>query len=135
MKKAIAVLLCLAMAAGLCACGASGSEAMTREVSSELYTQEEIQAAINVITKEFQRNWKGCTLLEIYYAGDDVTAAHEEFAEQYKADEVIVLRSSFEVDATGGANGSLNPNSVYERWNWILVRTNGGRWKHVDHGY
>ena len=42
--------------------------------------------------------------------------------------------SSFDVDETGG-DGSLNPNSTYDGWCWILVRNTGGRWKHVDHGY
>ena len=50
------------------------------------------------------------------------------------ADEVIVLLSSFDVDSSGG-DGSLNPNSTYDNWSWILVRTSGGKWKHVDHGY
>ena len=22
-----------------------------------------------------------------------------------------------------------------ENWNWILIRNNGGKWKHIDHGY
>ena len=42
--------------------------------------------------------------------------------------------SSFDVDSSGG-DGSLNPNSTYNDWKWILVRTNGGQWQHVDHGY
>lgn len=46
----------------------------------------------------------------------------------------IALLSSFDVDSSGG-DGSLNPNSTYNDWKWILVRTNGGQWQHVDHGY
>ena len=42
--------------------------------------------------------------------------------------------ASFDVDSSGG-DGSLNPNSTYSDWKWILVRTNGGHWQHVDHGY
>ncbi|MGN0339060.1 MAG: hypothetical protein ACI4D0_01045 [Lachnospira sp.] len=34
-----------------------------------------------------------------------------------------------------GGDGSSNPNSTYSDWKWILVRTNGGHWQHVDHGY
>lgn len=47
---------------------------------------------------------------------------------------MLVLLSSFDVDASGG-DGSLNPNSSYEGWAWILVRSKAGQWKHVDHGY
>lgn len=46
----------------------------------------------------------------------------------------MVLLSSFDVDSSGG-DGSLNPNSTYDNWMWILVRTKDGQWKHVDHGY
>ena len=99
-----------------------------------LYSQKEINSAIDVIKKEFKRDWKGCTLKEIHYAGDKVSKEHQEFAERYNADEVIVLVSTFDVDESGG-DGSLNPNSTYTDWNWILVRKNGGKWKHVDHGY
>ena len=99
-----------------------------------MYSQKEINSAIDVIKKEFKRDWKGCTLKEIHYAGDKVSKEHQEFAERYNADEVIVLVSTFDVDESGG-DGSLNPNSTYTDWNWILVRKNGGKWKHVDHGY
>ena len=59
---------------------------------------------------------------------------HQDWADRNNADEVIVLLSSFDVDSSGG-DGSLNPNSTYNDWKWILVRTNGGQWQHVDHGY
>jgi hypothetical protein len=49
-------------------------------------------------------------------------------------DEVIVLVSSFDVDETGG-DGSLNPDSTYTKWMWIMARQEGGKWQHVDHGY
>ena len=100
----------------------------------QMYSQEEINSAIDVIKKEFEKDWKGCTLKEIHYAGDKISEEHQEFAERYNADEVIVLVSTFDVDESGG-DGSLNPNSTYTDWNWILVRKNGGKWKHVDHGY
>lgn len=66
--------------------------------------------------------------------GDKVSEDHQEFTARYNADEVIVLLSTFDVDESGG-DGSLNPNSTYTDWNWILVRKNDGKWKHVDHGY
>ena len=46
----------------------------------------------------------------------------------------MVLLSSFDVDSSGG-DGSLNPNSTYDNWMWILVRSKNEEWKHVDHGY
>lgn len=59
---------------------------------------------------------------------------YQDFADRNGADDVIVLVSTFDVGASGG-DGSLNPNDTYSNWKWILVRTTGGKWKHVDHGY
>ncbi len=134
MKRLLCVALCVLLMVSLCACGGKISNLKTPNVDSEMYSQKDITAAINVIKREFTINWSGCTLTEIYYAGDEKTKEHQDWADRHDADEVIVLLSSFDVDASGG-DGSLNPNSTYDNWMWILVRTNGGQWKHVDHGY
>lgn len=47
---------------------------------------------------------------------------------------VIVLVSSFIVDASGG-DSSLNPNSTYNNWTWILVRNGTGIWQPATCGY
>lgn len=134
MKKTVCLILCLVLLAGLCACGKDEKEIKTHEVESERYTQEDIRAAIEVIETEVSRNWKGCTLTEIYYGGDELSASFQHEAEWHDGDEVIVLLSSFDVDSTGG-DGSLEPNHTYTGWEWILVRSQGGEWRHVDHGY
>lgn len=134
MKKIVYIMLCFLLACSLSACGGNVSKVNTHNVDSEIYSEEDINAAIDTIKKEFKSDWKGCTLTEIYYAGDDSSKDHQDWANRNNADEVIVLQSSFDVDSSGG-DGSLNPNSTYNGWNWILVRTNGGQWQHVDHGY
>ena len=124
MKKILCLVMCVFLVIGLSACGGDSggdiSKVKTHDVDS--------------IEKEFDANWNGCTLTEIYYAGDDYCTDFQEFADRNNADEVIVLLSSFDVDSSGG-DGSLNPNSTYNNWNWILVRTKGGKWQHIDHGY
>ena len=134
MKKILCIILCSLLVFSLSACGGDISRVNTHNVNSEIYSQEDINAAIDTIKKEFMMNWGGCTLTEIYYAGDDSSKDHQDWADRNNADEVIVLLSSFDVDSSGG-DGSLNPNSTYSDWSWILVRTNGGKWQHVDHGY
>lgn len=134
MKRVSSLLVCICLLLGLCSCGGTVKGFKTKDVDSELYSVREIKAAIEVITKEFDKEWAGCTLTEIYYAGDETASAHQDWATRYEADEVIVLVSSFDVDSSGG-DGSLNPNSTYNDWQWILVREKGGKWKHVDHGY
>jgi len=134
MKKYICVALCVLFFFSLCACGGKISEVKTRNIDSNTYSQDDIRDAIDVIKKEFEAEWSGCTLTEIYYAGDEKSKDHQDWATRNDADEVIVLLSSFDVDSSGG-DGSLNTNSTYDNWMWILVRTNDGAWKHVDHGY
>ena len=134
MKRIVGLLMCCILVLSLCACGGNTKNVKIQEVNSELYTQDEINSAIGTIKEEFKDHWKGCTLTDIYYAGDDTSKDYQDWANRNDADEVIVLLSSFDVDASGG-DGSLNSNSTYDDWNWILVRTNGGKWEHVDHGY
>lgn len=134
MKKMVSVMLCIPLILCLSACGGTISGAETHPVDSEMYSQDDINAAIDTIKKEFKRDWKGCTLTEIYYAGDDRSRDHQDWADRNHADEVMVLLSSFDVDPFGG-DVSLNPNSTYDDWSWTLVRSNNGPWQHVDHGY
>ena len=135
MKKLILLALSLILMLSLTACGKISKELkILSSEPSELYTEEEISDAIDVVQSYFKKNFSGCTLTEIGYAGDKKSRADADFAERINGDEVIVLTSSFEVDSSGG-DGSLNPNSTYNRWQWIMARKNGGRWKHVDHGY
>ena len=134
MKRIAAICLFLIIAFSLCACGGNVKNVQTHEVPSDIYSQTDIDSAIAVIKEEFKANWKGCTLTEIYYAGDDISKSYQDLADRNNADEAIVLLSSFYVDSSGG-DGSLDPNSTYSDWNWILVRSDKGTWKHVDHGY
>ena len=134
MKKILCSILCILLCISLTACGGNVNEVNIRNVDSEIYSEDDINAAINTIIKEFNSSWKGCTLTEIYYAGDNFVKDYQDWADRNNADEVIVLLSSFDVDSSGG-DGSLEPNGTYSGWKWILVRTNGGQWQHVDHGY
>ena len=150
MKKLLTLALLWALTLTLCACGGADSTAddaaettsggginegvTILPAESDLYTQEDIDAAIDVTLDFFRQNFTGCTLTELGYAGDAMNRQEAAFLNQYGGDELIVLLSSFDVDASGG-DGSLNPNETYSNWNWILVRDSGGQWRHADHGY
>ncbi len=106
-----------------------------KEVESGKYSPEDIRSAIDTVIGGFY-DWNGCTLKEIYYAGDDIVAmeSREDYASRYQADEVIELFSSFDVGEVDEPS-AWNENSTYDGWNWILVRNKGGRWRIVDFGY
>ena len=109
MKKLISIVICIAVVLSLAACGGNIKDVKTHDVESEMYTKEDITAAIETIKKEFKSNWKGCSLKEIYYAGDDISKDYQDWADRNNADEVIVLLSSYYVGPNGG-DGSLNQN-------------------------
>ena len=134
MKKIIALLLTLVSLLSLVACGGDVKNVKILDYSSEIYTDDEIKSAIDVTLDYFKKNFEDCSLIEITYLGDDELDGWQDFAERNNADDVMVLVSSFKVGASGG-DGSLNPNDTYRNWKWILVRTDGGKWEHVDHGY
>lgn len=101
---------------------------------SEIYSDDDIEAAYRTVKEYFHHEFSGCTLTELYYPGDTYADEFHEWAKQYDADEAIIIFSSFYVDSSGG-DGSLNPDSTYDDWNWILIRNAGGEWEHADHGY
>jgi len=135
MKQKICFAIVVVSAMILCSCAKSDvSHINVINCESEIYTEDDIETAISVTEEYFEENFAGCTLTEIGYAGDDVSAEYQDWADRNEADEVIVLISSFDVDLSC-ENGALNKGSTYEDWNWILVRTAGSKWQHVDHGY
>lgn len=140
MKKALSLLLCAALLVCCASCGGNVRNAKTHHVDSALYTEKDIEDAIQTIKDMIRLDpgWHGVTLTEIYYAGDEITQRESEYYLAWEKlsdmDELIVLMSSFDVDGSGG-DGSLNPNSTYDDWNWILVRKNGGEWIHFEHGH
>lgn len=101
---------------------------------SEIYSDNDIEAAYQTVKDYFSEEFGGCTLTKLYYPGDTYANEFNEWAAQYNSSEAIVILSSFDVDSSGG-DGSLNPDSTYNDWKWILVRNDGGDWEHVDHGY
>lgn len=133
-KEIIFLVITIIIISSLTACGGSVKDFKIKKVESELYTNDEIDSAIETIVQEFKKDWKGCTLKEIYYAGDETSKNYQDWADRNNVDEAIVLLSTFDVDESGG-DGSLNPNDTYDNWMWILVRNDNGKWKHVDHGY
>ena len=97
-------------------------------------TPSEIEQAMEVAMNHFRKEFDGCTMTKIEYDEEKSGKAAREWAQQYGADEGIVLYSSFDVDASGG-DGSFNPNSTYTKWQWILTRNKGEGWVLRTWGY
>ena len=134
MKRILSVTLLFSAMLTISGCNSNIKNVEIIDVESEIYSDTEIKSAIDTVEEYFKSNFEGCTLTMIKYAGDDQNKASDKWAKQYDAEKAIVLLSSFDVDSSGG-DGSLNPNSKYDNWQWILVENESGTWEHVDHGY
>ncbi len=143
MKKLICILLCITVLFSMSACsvqlnkfGDVKNVKVEKWEASKLYSDDDINDAINAAKDYFRKEFSGCTLTKITYGGDNVSLNETAYRKDngYDYDKVIVLVSSFDTDSFGG-NGSLNPNSTYDNWKWIMGKKQGGRWEHIDHGY
>jgi hypothetical protein len=127
----------------LIACKAPGKtdNASVSIEKSNKFTTEEINQAVSSVKDKF-KNFKGCTLTDLWYDEEKSNDFISGYLSHGKGsvngaepENIIVLLSNFDVDASGG-DGSLNPNSTYSNWNWILIReSKTGTWRVDDWGY
>ena len=47
------------------------NDIVEKEVTSNIYSYDDITSAINTVIDYFNEKFEGCTLKEIYYAGDN----------------------------------------------------------------
>lgn len=70
MKRLFSLVLAVTLTVLLCSCGKTGFK--TRNVTSDIYSEEDITGAKNAVVSRLSSE-KGITLLELYYAGDEKT--------------------------------------------------------------
>lgn len=143
MKKVISSLCLILVMFSLAACKQVGktNNTMVSIGKSIKFSEKEMNNAINCVKKKF-KDFKGCNLTKLWYDEEKSNNFIEGYMKNgkgsvngVKAENVIVLLSNFDVDASGG-DGSLNPNSAYSNWNWILIRdSETSNWRIDDWGY
>lgn len=103
---------------------------------SELYSQQDMNAAIKVILNKF-KTWNGCTLYTITYTNDERSKENVSYCNRLKHNanftEAIVFESSFHTPKNG--NNGFNPDEDYEGWSWFLAREGNGSWELLTWGY
>ena len=136
MKKILFLLCTLMLLPLLSACGKGGNtDHVQRNIgSSQIYTEEEILEIMGIVENFFEKEFAGCTLTELTYDEERSNLSCDEWADTYQAKQAIIFYSTFQVDASGG-DGSLNPNSTYTNWNWILTKDNSNKWTLKTWGY
>ena len=104
---------------------------------SSIYTQEDMDAAVNLIKDEFAA-WDGCELHSIRYAGDECNSADNikwmnELKDGAAFSQCIEFLSDFHSPVEGG--GAWEADSEYTNWQWWLAREDGGDWQLLTWGY
>ena len=140
MKKAGIALVTFMCSVVLAACSAGNTtEVEINYGSSTIYTQEDMDAAIQVIQDQF-KTWEGCELHSLTYGSDEACnvetiAWMNDLEAANGADETftqcIMFESSFRSPKNGG--GAWEPDTEYT-WQWWLARSEGGEWKLMTWG-
>ncbi len=126
------LLILLALCLALTGCG--DTRQVRREiVNSGDLTEAQVGHAMSLVSNYFAWHFEGCTLLELRYDAE-ATQKAEAAREEELGSQVIILHSTFRTDHRGG-DGSLNPDSTYEGWQWILRKNALGLWDLEDWGY
>ena len=110
-------------------CGSGNDTKVLAEHVHYVYSYD-IQEAPILEAKELCKEYNNVEFhckSHLYFDEDTPAQYSERWAQQYDADETIILVSSFEV-GPNGPGGSLSPNNRYDGWQWILVRNTGGPW-------
>ena len=154
MKKSLICLVITAVMFSVAGCGGQKSEVKEAEKTeaaeqtvevdgvkidyktSELYSKEDMDAAITEIMKEFD-SWEGCEMHEISYTDDQMCKDNLSYVGELDTDkefeDCIVFTSSFHSPKEGG--GAWEADYEYEGWQWYLAREKGGSWELLTWGY
>lgn len=128
MKKIVTLLLFMVCFCGLVGCGVKPvSDAKINYGSSSIYSEEDMNAAIELIKEEFS-TWEGCELHDIFYSSDDEVneeniAWMNELAKGQNLSpdftQCIMFKSNFHSPKNGG--GAWNADEEYTDWQWCLL--------------
>ena len=134
-KKSI-ITLCLTVLAALCFCGISSSQdwPYIDLHGSEMYTEEDLQAAVEVILAEFN-TWEGCELHTLGYTSDEESMDWLDYAnssDKGSFDEVAMFDSSFR--SPKEQIGAWEADEEYT-WSWTLARADKGEWQLLTWGW
>lgn len=131
-KNLLCILCILCCALSLSACGQTN---VTRSIGeSKTFSKEDITSAMDQAEQYFSDHFPDCTLKSLAY--DETYQEQYSFPDKTRSTEHIVLRSDFHSGKEGkNGDNSLNPDSDYTDWNWVLTRSEDGSWSVADYGY
>jgi D-alanyl-D-alanine carboxypeptidase len=141
MKKGFAFFVAAIMAFGLAACGKDTKDTKNVAIDygkSDIYSKSDMDAAIELIEKEFS-TWEGCELHSISYTADECNSEKNiEWMnnlgdENIEFTQCIEFVSDFHSPKDGG--DAWDADSEYTNWEWWLARADSGEWNLMTWGY
>lgn len=99
---------------------------------SEYFSQEDVEAAADVVKEFFDENLDKCNLTKLRYKGDDVMENNASLLRIHGADEIMIFESSIYISPFYD-KGIFVRNSTIG-WSWTLVRKDGGQWEIISYG-
>ncbi len=134
MKRFVVLCIILSLTLSLVGCSNNTSNVSIDYGTSELYTNEDIDKAIEMVKKEFS-SFDGCELYSLSYAGDEVSTEELERINAKSDNEYtayIVLNSRFQSPKQN--SGGWEPDTEYT-WRWYVAKDNRGNWELTGYGY
>ena len=109
--------------------------------TSDKFSTEEIEEAINRVKDKFVHDFRDCELLQLWYDEESSESQIERYmnfgggrTNGVSRENVIILFSNFK--AGSRADMTFNRNSIYENWVWILIRdSKNDPWRVDDWGH
>ncbi len=84
LRSAACAVLLASACLGLTACGTISPSLVIENEASDLYSPEEIEQAIDAVERKFVLEFDGCTLMEMGYAGDELSQFEYEYHAEHK---------------------------------------------------
>lgn len=138
MKKGFAFFAAIIMVFGLETCSGNIKDVTIDYGKSGIYSKSDMDAAIEVIEKEFA-TWKGCELHSISYESDEcndeenIDWMNELGDENAEFTQCIEFVSDFHSPKSGG--DAWEADYEYTDWEWWLARTDNGEWNLMTWGW
>lgn len=131
MKKFVSTVIVIVVLLVLCLSLSAYFKPARNTGSSEVFTENEINKAMDTVEKYFRKNFKDCKLTKLWY-DEEITIREAE--DDYTSGKTIVILSNFTVGDNGPV--ALNDNYTYENYMFTLVRDDSkSSWKVKDSGY
>ena len=128
----------LVLAAAVCIfCTAGAQEGTGAYINlgeSELFSEADLQAAVDTVLDEFN-GWEGCEMHYMEYAGDGPSLKELEYVKEHYEegyDEAAVILSAFR--SPKEAYGSWEADREYA-WSWCAARKDKGEWELINWGF